>query len=842
LRFLNKQFFIFFFLFFFFSISPLYAFKEGQSKDTHFYTFGILAKRGEEIEKNRFYKLKLYLEKKLPYKIKFEFLPFEELKTKALSGKLNFILTNPYQAITIKELALKKTPPKSYRIILSLGQLEDGGYYPFFGGVIFTRKDSSINSLLDIKGQTFGAVNPDSLGGYLIALYELYKKGIYEKDIKPKFYGTHNEVVRAVLRGEISVGTVRTGILERMAKTGEISLKDFKILNQKFYPQFPLIISSDLYPEWPVLALEGTQEEVIKSLAQALLAIPNDSEIAKSIEGIFYLPFDYSPINQILFELMKGPYVELREAYFKRFKEKYLPYVMALLIVFIMFLSLLAYIFYQRNRLLSLTKAELEKEKAFLDTVLRHTDFMVFFLDKEGRPIWANQKGERICLDDGKPEAIWNLCPTLERISTFREFYERAITSDEPINFVETIEEEDMEKTYEGELISIKKGKEIKGIIFFLRDITEKVIMEKQKLYLEKLNVLKNIAGGLAHDFNNKLLAVMNQLELIKTKLKKRRLPREVENLFVDLQNSLLNMKILGRELLTLVRGEAPQKEKANIIDFVKDYTALTLAGKENYEVFYEIEAPIPLVEIDKELFSIMWINLMLNAVEAMPKGGKITIGIKPYFQNHQKWVELSIKDEGQGISSKYLDKIFDPFFTTKPGGSGLGLYIVKEVVKAHNGEIKLETEEGKGTTFKIFLPALEKEILITKPEKEKGEKRLLLMDDDDLIRNTLKELLEHFDYKVETAPDGETALKIFTQALMENHSFDYVILNLIVPGKLNGFETYQKMKALDPNLKAILISGYFEEPIMLNYKEFGLKGALIKPFTIQQLLDLLQD
>ena len=806
------------------------------------YTFGILAKRGEEIEKNRFYVLTQYLEKRLPYRIKFEFLSFEELKAKALQGKLDFILTNPYQAVTIKELASKEKTPINYKVILSLGQLEKDGYYPYFGGVIFTKKDSPLQNLSDLKGKTFGAVDPDSFGGYLIALYELYKKGITEKDIKPKFYGTHDEVVRAVLRGEVSAGTVRTGILERMAQSEKISLADLKIINPKKYTNFPLLVSSDLYPEWPLLAKEGTPLEIIKEVSRALLEIPENSQVAKAIEAVFYPPFDYSPIDKLLFELMKGPYVELREAYFQRFKEKYLPYVAGVLLVFIVFLSLLAYELYHRNRLLKHTKVELEKEKAFLDTVLRHTDFMVFLLNKEGKTIWANQKGERICLADSNTEPLWDLCPTLQRMKSFKDHFERALNSGEQVNFVETVEFEDMEKTFEGELIPIKKGKDFEGIIFFLRDITEKVVMEKQKLYLEKLNVLKNIAGGLAHDFNNSLLGVMNQVELIKAKLKRRRMPREVEKLFENLQESLLNLRILGRELLTLVRGEAPQKERVNIIDLVKDYTSLSIAGKENYEIIYNIETPLPLIEVDKELFSIMWMNLILNAVEAMPYGGKITIGIKPYYTNHQKWIELSVKDEGPGIPKKYLDKIFEPFFTTKPGGSGLGLYVLKEVVKAHGGEVKVKTEEGKGTTFIILLPALENEIILTKKEKEEREKRILLMDDDDIIRNTLKELLEHFGFEVETAPDGETALRIFNSAYMEKKPFDYVILDLIVPGKLNGFETYQKMKSIDPELKAIIISGYFEEPVLQNYKEYGLKGALVKPFTIQQLLELLQN
>jgi signal transduction histidine kinase/ABC-type phosphate/phosphonate transport system substrate-binding protein/CheY-like chemotaxis protein len=804
------------------------------------YTFGILAKRGEKIEKNRFYKLKEYLEAQLPYRIQFLFLPFEELKKRALKGEINFILTNPYQGITIKELADKEDI--HFRIILSLGQYERGRYYPYFGGVIFTRKGSPIRKLSDIRGKAFGAVDPESFGGYLIALYELHKAGISEKDIKPKFYGTHDSVVKAVLKGEVPVGTVRTGILERMIETEKISLEELEIINQKIYPEFPLLISSTLYPEWPILALEGTPQRVIKDLARALLEIKEESPLAQSTEAIFYLPFDYSPMHKLLFDLMKGPYAELRELYFQRFKEKYTPYFILLLLFFVAFLSFLAYVLFQRNRLLKETQLDLEKERAFLDTVLRHTDFMAFYLNPEGQVIWANQKGERICLDEKiDKEPLWETCPVINKMQNLREIFKKSSFTQNIYNFVETVEVEDQEKTYEGELIPLKEAEETKGFLFFLRDISEKVIMEKQKLYLEKLNVLRNVAGGLAHDFNNSLLGIINQVELLRTKIKQKRLSVEVKRLFEGIQDSLLNLRILGRELLTLVRGEAPVKEKVNIGDLIRDYTNLALAGKHDYEVLYEIESPLPAVEVDKELFSILWINLVLNAIDAMPKGGRIFIKIKSKVKNGNTYVELSIEDEGSGIEERYLPSIFDPFFTTKPGGSGLGLYVVREVVKAHNGEIRVKSKVGEGTTFTIELPALKGELMPSSRSKKTSSKRVLLMDDDDLIRDTLKELLQSFDYVVETAPDGESALKLFVHSLEKGTPFDYLILDLIVPGSLNGFETYQRIKELYPEVQAILISGYFDEPVMHEYKKYGLKGALIKPFTIQQLLELLE-
>lgn len=329
-----KKFPLFLFFLLVFCSPPIHLFAQEIQSDSNIYYFGVLAKRGESIEKNRFFKLKEYLNKKLPYKIEFLFLPFEELKKKGIEGSLHFILTNPFQAITLKELARKEG--NFYKIILSLGQYQRGGYYPYFGGVIFTKKGSPINNLADLRNKTFGAVNPESFGGYLIALYELKKSGIREEDLKTKFYGTHDAVVMAVLKGEVEAGTVRTGILEDWIDSGKISPDTIKIVNQKLYPQFPLLISSTLYPEWPILALDSVPQEVIKSLAKALLDIEGESQLAKEIQAIFYLPLDYTPVDSLLLDLMKGPYGELKEIYFERFKEKFLPYF----IVFLFFYSI----------------------------------------------------------------------------------------------------------------------------------------------------------------------------------------------------------------------------------------------------------------------------------------------------------------------------------------------------------------------------------------------------------------------------------------------------------------------------------------------------------------------
>ena len=811
-------------------------------------TVGILAKRGEAIEKNRFYPLEEYLKKRTALSIEFRYLPFEELKREALEGRLSFIITNSYQAILIKELALKKG--YSYKIILSLGQYELADYYPYFGGVIFTRKDAPVQSLAELKGKSFGAVNPDSFGGYLIALYELYKAGIKEEDLKTKFYGTHDAVVFAVLKGEVVAGTVRTGILERMAEAGEIKLEDIKVLAPKSYSNFPLLISSPLYPEWPVLANANLPEKTLKEFARLLLEIPPDSELAKSIEAVFFLPQDYSPINQVMLELMKGPYEELKGFYFQRFLKKYIPYLFAILVIFLALLSYLSYNLYLRNRELKKTQEALEREANFLDTVLRHTDHMIFQLDLAGNLLWANQKGERVCAEELGDKRLINIkeCTFAKKLKSISDYFTNQLyLKEDRYNFVETVEVDGYEQTYEGELVVVKKDGKAVSVLLFLRDVTEKSIMERQKLYLEKLNVLKNVAGGLAHDFNNLLTSVFNRLELMRIKLQPSFKSEEISKLYEEISQSLNQLKILGRELLTLVRGEPTKKEKTNPLDIVKEYTKLALAGRSNYQVEYVIEEEVlPKIEVDRELFSIMWINLCLNAFEAMPKGGKVVIKLSTVERDGQKFVRFEIIDQGVGIPEMHLPQVFEPFFTTKPSGTGLGLYIAKEVVTSHGGEIKIYSKEGEGTRVEILLPAsfVSEEEVLTKTEEKAStqRKRILIMDDDDLVRESLQELLESLGYKVETAPDGEIAYKLFEESLQAGRPYDFVVLDLIVPGKWTGLDTYREIKKLYPQVKAIVMSGYFTEPVLRDYKKYNFYGALTKPFPIQDLLKLLED
>jgi CheY-like chemotaxis protein len=206
------------------------------------------------------------------------------------------------------------------------------------------------------------------------------------------------------------------------------------------------------------------------------------------------------------------------------------------------------------------------------------------------------------------------------------------------------------------------------------------------------------------------------------------------------------------------------------------------------------------------------------------------------------KYVEISIKDQGIGIPKNHLPKIFDPYFTTKHEGSGLGLATTYSIIKNHAGYITVESDLGVGTTFYIYLLASQKETLAEKNMEEKplvGEGKILVMDDDEVVRDVAGEILRNIGYEVEFARDGAEAIELYKQAKGSNKPFDVVLMDLTVPGGMGGKEAIRKLLEIDPEVKAIVSSGYSHEPIMSDYNQYGFSAAIAKPYKVQELSEI---
>ncbi len=259
-------------------------------------------------------------------------------------------------------------------------------------------------------------------------------------------------------------------------------------------------------------------------------------------------------------------------------------------------------------------------------------------------------------------------------------------------------------------------------------------------------------------------------------------------------------------------------------------------------------------VEIDDAQISQVINNLIINANQAMPNGGIIKVCVKnatvcandnlPLQEG--KYIALSVKDQGIGISPKDLHKIFDPYFTTKEDGSGIGLAVSYSIVKKHEGYMRAESEVGVGTTFDIYLPALEieREIFTVKDIEEEriyfGKGRILLMDDQQSVREMVGEILRDIGYEVEFAKEGNEALELYRRAVESGQIFDAVIVDLTIPDGMGGDEVIRKLHEKNSEARVIVTSGYSNDPIMSEYRKYGFSGVVAKPYGIVELSKVL--
>jgi len=379
-------------------------------------------------------------------------------------------------------------------------------------------------------------------------------------------------------------------------------------------------------------------------------------------------------------------------------------------------------------------------------------------------------------------------------------------------------------------------------------DISEQRRMEEELVKMQKLESIGILAGGIAHDFNNILTALTGNLSLARMHVES---GSKVHKRIEEAEKASMRARDLTQQLLTFSRGGEPIKQLASISELVKDSTQFVLRGS-NVKCEFDLPADLWLVELDEGQINQVLNNLVINADQAMPDGGTITI----HAENAQisskenlplrggDYVVVSVEDQGAGISEKYLDKIFDPYFSTKHKGHGLGLATAYSIVKKHDGLLEVDSELGKGAVFRFYLPASPKKEVPQASAREDihiGKGFILLMDDDEKVREIGREILEHMGYQVKTASDGRRALEIYSMAMENNTPFDAVIMDLTVPGGLGGKETMEKLLKIDPSATVIVSSGYANDPIMSNYKQYGFSGMVPKPYKVEDVSRVLK-
>lgn len=391
----------------------------------------------------------------------------------------------------------------------------------------------------------------------------------------------------------------------------------------------------------------------------------------------------------------------------------------------------------------------------------------------------------------------------------------------------------------------------VMGVVLVFRDITEKRTREEEIRRVEKLEAIGLLAGGIAHDFNNILTAIVGNLRLATMYGNS---DDKIVSLLTAAERASLRAKDLTRQLLTFSRGGTPVKKIAQISDVVKECADFALRGS-NVRCDFHLPDDLWPVEIDEGQIGQVVENLVINADQAMPDGGIITISARNVTVEPEHnvaipleagtYVRFSVSDSGHGITKENLAKIFDPYFTTKPKGSGLGLTSSYSIIKNHEGSIAIESELDVGTTFHVYLPASPEGAVGSREMQAmptSGRGKVLLVDDEEVIREVTREILMLLGYEAVCAIDGVQAIEMYREALESGRPFDAVIMDLTIPGGMGGKAAMRKLLKIDPGVKAIVSSGYSNDQVMSDYERYGFKGIVPKPYDVNQLSKILHE
>jgi len=388
------------------------------------------------------------------------------------------------------------------------------------------------------------------------------------------------------------------------------------------------------------------------------------------------------------------------------------------------------------------------------------------------------------------------------------------------------------------------------GIIL---DITEKKDAEDVRRKYEdqlnksqKLESLGVLAGGIAHDFNNLMGGIFGYVEIARASTEE----ENIKHYLSQAMSTIDRAHALTHQLLTFAKGGAPNRKVDSLFPFVQEAVQFALSGS-NVSCRFDIPLDLGLCHFDKNQIGQVIDNIIINAKQAMPDGGRVDMsarqvylgeGEKPDLETGE-YICLSIGDNGPGIAPDNIEHIFDPFYSTKTTGHGLGLATCFSIVKRHRGTIEVESEQGEYTRFHVYLPvtSLPREEEAAEEEKShRGSGTILLMDDERVIREIMRGILESFGYGVISRDDGKGAVDYFLAHNNRELGLKAIFLDLTVPGGMSGREAVEKIRENNREIPVFVVSGYADDPIMVEPKKFGFTASLSKPFRMTEVAEML--
>ncbi|ADH85120.1 ATP-binding protein [Desulfurivibrio alkaliphilus] len=508
----------------------------------------------------------------------------------------------------------------------------------------------------------------------------------------------------------------------------------------------------------------------------------------------------------------------------------------------------------EQVKIISRREAELAAEREQLAVTLRSIGDGVITTDTTGRVILLNLVAERLT-GWSQQEAQDRPLPEIFHIINDR-------TGEKHPNPVDKVLQTGLNVELENHTVLISRhgsryhiadsgspirnfNSEIIGVVLVFRDVSEAIHTEAELLKAKKLESLGVLAAGIAHDFNNILTAIMGNLELARYLLGPQ---HQASNLIEEGTKASQRAQGLTQQLLTFARGGAPIRQAASIAGIIRDSADFVLRGSE-VSCRYEIPHDLKLVNVDSGQISQVIQNIIINAREAISGSGTITVSCRNLGPVKKmpadEYVEIKISDSGSGISREEQGKIFDPYFTTKEKGSGLGLAVCHSIIAKHHGKISVESAPGQGCTFTILLPVANSAGIPAEADDRPApahnlSRRILLMDDEEMVRRVAARILQQLGCQVQETTDGEAAISAYRQAREEGQPFDLVIMDLTIPGGMGGKEAVKEIRRLDPQARVIVSSGYANDPIMAEPEKYGFDGVISKPYLLKDLEQVL--
>lgn len=499
-------------------------------------------------------------------------------------------------------------------------------------------------------------------------------------------------------------------------------------------------------------------------------------------------------------------------------------------------------------------EVNLKAEREWLTVTLNSIEAGVIATDKFGHIVFINKNAARLTgwtVAEALEQPLLKILYLLDNQTS--EAYEglvaQVLSSENPVQVHNAmlIDRDLQEVPISISCTRIKTAVEsFAGIVLVFQDITEKLKTEAELLRAEKLESLGILAGGIAHDFNNILAAVVANLQLAMLKLEK---GMDINKYLTETVAISQRASELTKQLLTFSKGGAPVKKAASLVDLIQDTTRFVLHGSK-VKAILEIDPDLLPVEVDEGQISQVIHNLIINANQAMPEGGIVRVHAENVFlepgarYKAGSYVKIGIHDTGVGIPKEILHKIFDPYFTTKKDGNGLGLATTYSIIKKHDGYIEVQSAENVGTTFNILLPSAQTATARCEAEAAMAASfdgaKILLMDDEEVILKVVGEMMKYFGYKVTLARDGAEAIRHYQQAMEAREPYDAVVMDLTIPGGMGGPEAMTYLREIDPGVRAIVSSGYSNDPIMADYESYGFCGVVRKPYRFEELNQVL--